>query len=107
MSLDVAEKQINVALPSGSVTMLFVQPYLEFAAPLQEPFPFVAGCSAHLIQSIDKAFDIARTFDPHFILFPEFALPGADAVRKIVEHMETAAVPASRIVIAGVQGLSK
>lgn len=107
MSLDVVEKQINVALPSGSVKMLFVQPYLEFVAPNQEPFPFVAGCSGRLNQSIDKAFEIAHTFDPHFILFPEFALPGVDAVRKIVAHMATAAVPASRIVIAGVQGLSK
>ena len=87
--------------------MLFVQPYLEFDAPLQEPFPFSAGCSDRLIQSIDKVFDIAKTFDPHFMLFPEFALAGVDAVRKISEYMATATVPASRIVIAGVQGLSK
>lgn len=107
MSLQVVEKKINVALPIGSVKMLFVQPYLEFAAPLQEPFSFVADCVARLSQSIDTAFDIARTFDPHFILFPEFAIPGVDAVRKIIAHMETAEVPASRTVIAGVQGLSK
>lgn len=87
--------------------MLFVQPYLEFAAPVQEPFFLLPGCSARLTTSIDKAFDIASTFDPHFILFPEFALPGLDAVRKIAGHMATAAVPTSRVVIAGVQGLSK
>lgn len=107
MTLCVVEEQINVALPSGSVKMLFVQPYLKFAAPRQEPFPFVAACGARLSQSIDTAFDIARTFDPHLILFPEFSIPGVDAVRKIATHMETAEVPASRIVIAGVQGLTK
>ena len=107
MSLCVVEKHINVALPFGSVKMLFVQPLIEFQVPNQEPFALVEGCRDRLIQSIDRAFEIAHTFDPHFILFPEFALPGIEAVRKVADHMVTAAVPASRIVIAGVQGLSK
>jgi hypothetical protein len=70
MSLCVVEKQINVALPFGSVKMLFVQPHFEFQVPPQEPFPFSAGCRARLTQSIDTTFEIARSFDPHFILFP-------------------------------------
>jgi hypothetical protein len=107
MSLFVVERQINVTLPFSSVKMLSVQPCLEFAGPLQEPFPLAAGCCARLCQSVDKAFDIARTFDPHFFLFPEFGLPGVEAVRKIATHMATAEVPSSRIAIAGVQGLSK
>jgi hypothetical protein len=107
MSIQVSEQAISVALPSTSVKMLMVQPYLEFETPLQEPFPLLAECSTRLAQAIDTVFEIARTFDPHIMLFPEFGLPGVDAVAKVAAHMATAAVPSSRILIAGVRGLSK
>lgn len=84
-----------------------VQPYLEFETPLQEPFPLLAECSTSLAQAIDTAFEIARTTDPHIMLFPEFGLPGVEAVSRIAAHMATAVVPSARILIAGVRGLSK
>src|ERR1035437_2053955 len=107
MSIQVSEQEISVTLPSICVKMLMVQPYLEFETPLQEPFPLSPGCSDRLSGAIDKAFDIARTFDPHIILFPEFGLPGVDAVSRVAAHMATAAVPSSRILIAGVRGLTR
>ena len=107
MSIQVSEQNITVTLPSTCVKMLMVQPYLEFETPLQEPFPLLPGCSAKLVQAIEKSFDIARTLDPHIMLFPEFGLPGVEAVKQVAALMATTAVPSSRILITGVQGLSK
>ncbi len=107
MSIQVFEQSISVTFPSTCVKMLMVQPYLEFETPLQEPFPLLPGCSDKLIKAIDKAFDIAGTFNAHIMLFPEFALPGVGAVSKVASRMTSAAIPSSRILVAGVQGLSK
>ena len=95
-----------MTLPSTSVKMLMVQPFLELVTPHQEPFPLLGACSARLVEAIDKVFTVALNFNPHIILFPEFALPGVDAVAKVAAYMASAAMPPSRIVIAGVRGLS-
>jgi len=86
MSIQVSEQAISVALPSTSVKMLMVQPYLEFDTPLREPFPLLAECTTRLAQAIDTVFEIARIFDPHIMLFPEFGLPDVEAVTKVAAY---------------------
>jgi hypothetical protein len=79
-SMNVIEQQIDVTLPATSVRMLIVQPFLELQNPIQEPFNLHPDCVTRLMAAIDSVFTIARTFHPHFIVFPEFSLPGIAAV---------------------------
>jgi hypothetical protein len=103
--MQVAECQIDVTLPANSVTMLIAQPFLEFLEPLQEPFPLSDACGARLLQAIDKVFEVARLSRPHFILFPEFSIPGLAGVQKLFEHLLNPAVSSPAVVIAGISGL--
>ena len=103
--MQVAEFQINVTFPSNSVRMLIAQPFLEFLQPPQEPFPLSPACNAGLLQAIDNIFDVARLSRPHFIIFPEFSLPGIEGVQKVFEHLQSANISSPAVVIAGVSGL--
>jgi hypothetical protein len=105
MSISVQEEQINVTLPSESVRMIWVQPYLEFRRPVQEPFPFTETCNQRLLNAIPTVLGVAAEPHAHFVLSPEFALPGVDAVESVVERLAEA--PSPTVVIAGVRGLSK
>jgi hypothetical protein len=103
----VPEKQIDVTLPSGSVKMLIVQPYLEFQRPVQEPFPLRPTCQRRLLDAIDNVFIACGTINPQLVLFPEFTLPGIDGVERIVAHMSSRTVASPTVVIGGVCGLPK
>lgn len=103
--MQVAERQIDVTFPSNSVRMLIAQPFLEFVQPLQEPFPLAPECSARLLQAIDNVFEVARLSGPHFIVFPEFSLPGIEGVQKVFQHLLSAHILSPAVVIAGVSGL--
>jgi len=106
-AIHVPEQQIVVTLPSTSVKMLVAQPYLEFQAPVQEPFALTPECDARMLAGIDNIFSAARTFHPHFVVFPEFSLPGVTGVERVMGHLSSAAVPHPIIIIAGVSGLTK
>lgn len=102
----VSEQRIDVTLPLNSVKMLFVQPHLEFQGPIQEPFPLRQECIQRLLDVVDNVFLKARTYHPHMVLFPEFALPGVAGVEKVVACLSSETVSSPTIVIAGVHGLS-
>lgn len=103
----VLEQQIDVTLPSTSIKMLIVQPHLEFLEPVQEPFPLQQVCNQRLLDVIDSAFQKALAYHAQLILFPEFALPGVEGVKRVADALSSATVPSPTIVIAGVRGLSK
>lgn len=107
MSIHVREQQIKVTLPAAAVRMLIVQPYLELQSPPQEPFPLRPGCRQHLLDAITNVFDVSRTYAPHFVLFPEFALPGVEGVERVAACLAADAVPSPMIAIGGLEGLSK
>ena len=103
----VPEQQIDVTLSSTSVKMLIAQPFLEFQAPLQEPFPLRPECAARLLTGIDKIFTVARSFHPDFIVLPEFSLPGVAGVERVMRHISSPDVLHPIILIAGVSGLPR
>jgi hypothetical protein len=103
--MQVAEFEIDVTFPSNSVKMLLAQPFLEFLQPQQEPFPLSPVCNVRLLQAIDNIFDVARLSRPHFIVFPEFSLPGIEGVQKVFEHLQSVNISSPTVVIAGVSGL--
>ena len=105
--MQVAEYQIDVTLPADSVVMLIAQPFLEFVQPLQEPFPLSNPCNARLLQAIDNVFDVAQSSHPHFIVFPEFSIPGLAGAQRILLRLMNPAVASPAVVIAGLSGLSR
>ena len=106
-NIQVFEETIDVTLPSTSVKMLIAQPYLEFRQPLQEPFALLNQCSSRLLSGIDNVFAVSRTFEPHVILFPEFSLPGIDAVDRVKTALLSNGSSHPLIVVGGVHGLSQ
>jgi hypothetical protein len=101
------EHILDVTLPSTSVTMLIAQPFVEFHLPRQEPFPLSQACRDRMMGGIDKVFQLARTVRPHFIVFPEFSVPGLTGVQRIRQHISSPNVLQPLIVIAGISGLSQ
>ncbi len=87
--------------------MLVVQPFLEFEDPTQEPFPLSQACNQRLLDAIDSVFETSGAHRPHVILFPEFALPGVEGVKRVATRLSSEAVASPTIVIAGVSGLPK
>src|SRR5665213_3375756 len=104
--IEILEQPINIILPKTSVRMLIAQPFLEFDTPLQEPFPLLPACAARMTVGIDQVFSIALEFQPHFIVFPEFSVPGVAGVERIIASLSAADFQSPTIVIAGVTGLS-
>lgn len=107
MSIPTREQQIGVTIPSTAVKMFVVQPYLQLQNPLQEPFPLRPDCSRRLLDAITNVFEMSRAYRPHLVLFPEFALPGVDAVERVIASLSAETVSSPTIVIGGVSGLSK
>ena len=101
------EQQIDVTLPSTSVKMLIAQPFLEFQTPIQEPFALRPECAARILAAVDNIFVVVGAFHPHFIVLPEFSLPGVAGVERVMGHLSSAAVPHPMILIAGVSGLTR
>jgi hypothetical protein len=97
------EQPIDITLSENSVKMLIAQPFLEFQPPIQEPFALLPGCAARMLAGIDRVFLVAGTFRPHFIVFPEFSLPGVVGVKSVAAYLSSINLPT--IVIAGVSGL--
>jgi hypothetical protein len=77
------EHSLDVSLPSTCVKMLLAQPLIEFQLPLKEPFPLSPACRDRMRSGIDKVFQLAGAFQPHFIVFPEFSVPGLEGVQRI------------------------
>ncbi len=103
----VSEQQIDVTLPSNAVRMLIAQPFLEFQAPVQEPFALTPACVQRLEDAIDNTFATVAAYHPRFVLFPEFSVPGIAGVQRIAQHLVSNAILAPLVVVVGVSGLSK
>jgi hypothetical protein len=106
-NLSVPEQRISLTLPSTHVKMLLVQPFIEFSRPLQEPFTLTPQVTTHIRSGIDNVFAVAEEFHPHFILFPEFSLPGVSAVEAVRDYLLAPACRHPVILIGGVHGLSR
>ncbi len=100
------EQPINITLPENSVRMLIAQPFLEFpASDTRTLYALLPDCAARMLAGIDRVFAVAGTFGPHFIVFPEFSLPGVSQASD-PWRLHLSSIGAPTIVIAGVSGLS-
>ena len=106
-TIQVFEESIDLTLPSTCVKMLIAQPYLEFEQPLQEPFKLISACRSRMLSGIANVFAVSNAFQPHVILFPEFTLPGVEAVELLKTTLTSAANAHPLVVIGGVHGLTR
>lgn len=102
----VSEQPVAVTLPFDAVLLMLVQPFLQLQQPLQEPFPIDSTCAARITRAIDAIFVHVAARRPHFILFPEFAIPGVDGVRRVAAQLSKPEVASPTVAIGGVSGLS-
>jgi hypothetical protein len=102
----VSERPIAVTLPFDTVRLMLVQPFLQLQQPLQEPFPLDLSCITRMTVAIDTVFTHIAAHQPHFVVFPEFAIPGVAGVRQIAAHLSRPEVASPTITIGGVSGLS-
>ena len=86
---------------------MFVQPFLDFMEPPLEPFPPSATCAQRLMDAIDSVFAKVTEHSPQMVLFPEFAIPGVQAVERVAAALSSTSVASPTIVIGGVSGLRK
>lgn len=110
MSIDAIYSEaiaLDVTLPTTQVGMLLIQPHLSFSTPLQEPFPLNQECVDSLGKCADRALLLAKSLRPHFIVFPEFSLPGVGSVARICEQMSAPDFPTPTILMGGLTGMSK
>lgn len=105
-NIQVFEESIDLTFPSAHVKMLVVQPYLQFHQPLQEPYKLLNECGSRMLSGIDNVFALSNTFQPNVILFPEFSLPGVEAVERVQTAL-LSTVTRPLVVIAGVHGLTR
>ena len=103
----IVEQTIAVTLPADTVRMMLVQPFLDFGEPAVEPFPPSTTCAQRLVDAIDSVFTKVTEHSPQVVLFPEFAIPGVQAVERVVAALSSTSVASPTIVIGGVSGLSK
>lgn len=106
--INIVEEAINVTLPSTSVKMLLAQPFLQLRTPVQEPFTLSDDCRLRMSAGIANVLKIAATVQPHVILFPEFAIPGVQAVEDIkAQLLSIDSLHHPLILIGGVDGLTR
>ncbi|MEX1027210.1 MAG: hypothetical protein WD049_04285 [Candidatus Paceibacterota bacterium] len=105
-TISVIEEDLPITLPSERVRVVCAQPFISFREPVQEPFPISSECESRLLQGIDCVFGAARSYDPQFIVFPEFSIPGIAGVQRLKNAMLSAAISRSTVCVGGVTGLS-
>ena len=103
----VVEQTLAVTLPANTVRMMHVQPFLDFEEPALEPFRPSTTCAQRLMDAIDSVFARITEHSPQVVLFPEFAIPGVQAVERVAAALSCTSVASPTIVIGGVSGLHK
>lgn len=108
--IDIIEQDIEVCLPSTRVNMVFMQPYVHFERPYNEPYKWQTARRGEQLRAIQRTLAIARDTGTmghaHFTIFPEYAVPGLDGIRVIDEAIQSQDWPCGTIIIGGVDGLA-
>lgn len=101
--LEIDAKSLDVILPSKWIKMVVMQPHVYLTA--SEPFRWPDDKKTTQNLGINRTLDVAKNQQAHFVLFPEYSIPGLDGVQAITSFMVQNSWP--KIVISGVEGLSK
>ncbi len=104
--ISVSEETLSVTLPAQSARVLCAQPFIEFRAPLQEPFPLSPECQSRLLDGIDRVIDAANEQSAEFIVFPEFSIPGIEGVERLLIAFQSESISNATILVGGVTSLT-
>jgi hypothetical protein len=109
--VEIIDQDLPLSLPSGHLNLVFMQPFIHFERPLQEPYRWQPRKALLQIRAIERTLGIARgpsnASHAHFTIFPEYAIPGTAGVAAITEAVESADWPRQTIVIGGIDGLNR
>lgn len=108
--IEVKEISLNITLPDNGIGMVIMQPFVELCD--DEPYHWQNDKKVKQIERIIRTLEIAKQADhgcekTHFTVFPEYAIPGLEGVRKIQEILERSSWKDGTIVVGGVDGLTK
>jgi hypothetical protein len=110
MMIDVELVPIDINIPSDFVRMVTMQPFVQIDSS-QEPYRWKPAAKASQMDAIARTLEVAsdRLQGPpaQFTIFPEYSLPGSDAINLVEAKLSSAEWPNETVVIAGVDGLPK
>lgn len=108
--IDVERVPIDINIPSDFVRMVTMQPFVQIDSS-QEPYRWKPAAKESQMNAIARTLEVAsdQSQGPpaQFTIFPEYSLPGPDAVYLVEEKLSSAEWPNDTVVIAGVDGLPK
>lgn len=110
MMIDVKLVPIDINVPSNFVRMVTMQPFIQIDSS-QEPYRWEPAAQKSQMDAIARTLEVAsdQSQGPpaKFTIFPEYSLPGSDAVNLVEAKLFSEEWPNETVVIAGVDGLSK
>ena len=108
--IDVEMVPININVPSDFVRMVIMQPFIHIDSS-QEPYRWEPAAKEFQMDAIARTLEVAsdQSQGPPalFTIFPEYSLPGSDAINLVEEKLCSEEWPNGTVVIAGVDGLLK
>lgn len=102
--LEVMDIPLVLTFPSDWIKMVVMQPHVHLTDT--QPFRWPNGEKEKQIAGIKRTLEIAKNKQAHFTLFPEYSIPGLDAIDSISTLVIDGQWPNSSVVIGGVDGLS-
>lgn len=101
---------IDIKVQSDSVRMVTMQPFIQIDSS-QEPYRWESAAKksqmAAIARTLEVASDQSQGPPAQFTIFPEYSLPGSDAINLVEARLFSEKWPNETVVIAGVDGLSK
>jgi hypothetical protein len=100
----------GVVLPSDYIGMVMAQPHLRLTD--EEPFVCLPERKNSLMTALRRTLEVSRNnhhglAKTHFTIFPEYSIPGLDAVDELTDAISAGDWPVATITIGGVHGLTK
>jgi hypothetical protein len=106
--IHVEEHELDITFPSTTVSFVLMQPFVRFSQPIREPYRWADTEAPAQHDAIRRTLQLAIQDDnvPHFLVFPEYSIPGLAGVAIIGEMVRSDQWPSNTVVIAGVDGLT-
>lgn len=109
--IDVVPVEVDVRIPSHSVCVVAMQPFIRLHTPHAEPFRWADDAVDAQMDAVRRVLDVAEhgvnDSPAVFTLFPEYTIPGVAGASVIDERIPGNAWPSNSVVIAGIDGLDK
>ena len=107
----IEEVQLDITLPDNEIGMVIMQPFIELDIS-REPYRWQEDKKDKQIKRVVRTLEIARRVEhgcekTHFIIFPEYSIPGIEGIDKIQEYIRNNSGRNGTIIIGGIDGLTK